>query len=148
MALNDAAIRVRKPAAKPYKMYDREGLFLLVNPSGSKLWRWRYRADGKEKLTALGEYPTVNLGEARERRFAARKKLAAGIDPIVERKARAASRQREAEERERQTENSFEKVARNWWDWWAAGKSPRHTDYVLRRLEADVLRAFGHKFGD
>ncbi|MGA3049111.1 MAG: Arm DNA-binding domain-containing protein [Terracidiphilus sp.] len=39
----------------PIKMYDREGLFLLVNPSGSKLWRWRYRAGGKEKLMALGE---------------------------------------------------------------------------------------------
>ncbi|MGA9671394.1 MAG: tyrosine-type recombinase/integrase, partial [Terracidiphilus sp.] len=114
----------------------------------SKLWRWRYRADGKEKLMALGEYPTVNLAEARERHFAARKKLAAGIDPIVERKAKAATRQREEKERERETENSFEKVARTWWEWWAAGKSPRHTDYVLRRLKADVFPAFGHKFID
>ncbi|MGA2847616.1 MAG: Arm DNA-binding domain-containing protein [Terracidiphilus sp.] len=89
MALTDAAIRARKPATKPYTIYDRGGLFLLVNPSGSKLWRWRYGADGKEKLMALGEYPTVNLAAARERHFAARKKLAAGIDPIAERKAKA-----------------------------------------------------------
>jgi hypothetical protein len=53
MALTDAAIGARKPAARPYKMYDREELFLLVNPSGSK--RWRYRIGGKEKLIALGE---------------------------------------------------------------------------------------------
>jgi integrase len=148
MALTDAAIRARKPAKKPYKVYDREGLFLLVNPSGSKLWRWRYWADGKEKLMALGEYPIVNLAEARERHFAARRKLAAGIDPVVERKAEAATRQREAEERERAAENSFEKIARKWWEWWAPEKSPRHTDYVLRRLETDVFPAFGHKFID
>ena len=55
MALTDTAIRGTKPGTKPFKMYDREGLFLLVNPSGSKLWRWRYRFDGKEKLMALGE---------------------------------------------------------------------------------------------
>ena len=148
MALTDAAIRATKPAKKPFKIYDREGLFLLVNPGGSKLWRWRYWVDGKEKLMALGEYPIVNLAEARERHFAARKKVAAGIDPIVERKAEAESRKREAEARQREAENSFEKIARKWWEWWAAGKSPRHTDYVLRRLEADVFPAFGHKFID
>jgi hypothetical protein len=96
----------------------------------------------------LGEYPILNLAEARERYFTARKKLAACIDPIVERKAKAATRQREAEERGRETENSFEKVARRWRDRWAAGKSPRHTDPVLRRMEADVFPAYGDKFID
>jgi integrase len=148
MALTDAAIRATKPGKKPFKLYDREGLFLLVNPGGSKLWRWRYWANGKEKLMALGEYPIVNLTEARDRHFAARKKVAAGIDPIAERKAEAESRKRVAEAQDREAENSFEKIARNWWEWWAAGKSPRHTDYVLRRLEADVFPAFGHKFVD
>jgi integrase len=148
MALTDAAIRATKPAEKPFKVYDREGLFLLVNPGGSKLWRWRYWADGKEKLMALGEYPIVNLAEARERHFAARKKVAAGIDPIAERKAETENRKREAEARQREAEKSFEKVARRWWAWWSAGKSPRHADYVLRRLEADVFPAFGHKFID
>jgi integrase len=90
----------------------------------------------------------VNLAEARDRHFAARKKMAAGIDPMVERKAEAETRQRETEARLRDAENSFEKIACKWWEWWAAGKSPRHTDYVLRRLEADVFPAFGHKFID
>ena len=67
---------------------------------------------------------------------------------MAERKAEAESRKREAEARQREAENSFEKIARKWWEWWAAGKSPRHADYVLRRLEADVFPAFGHKFID
>ena len=148
MALSDSPIRTLKPNEKPFKVYDRDGLFLLVNPNGSKLWRWRYRFDGKEKLMAIGEYPIVSLGQARERQFAERKKLDAGIDPMAERKAEAEFRQREAEAVQRQAESSFEKIARKWWKWWSAGKSPRHTDYVLRRLEADVFPAFGHKFID
>lgn len=57
MVLTDTAIRAVKPSDKAFKMYDRDGLFLLVNPTGSKLWRWRYRFDGKEKLMALGGIP-------------------------------------------------------------------------------------------
>lgn len=56
MPLTDTAIRVSNSATRPFKIYDREGFFLLINPSHSKLWRWRYRSDGKEKLVALGEY--------------------------------------------------------------------------------------------
>jgi Arm DNA-binding domain len=63
MALTDTAVRGMKPARKPFKVYDRHGLFLLVNPGGSKLWRWRYRFESKEKLMALGEYPLVSLGQ-------------------------------------------------------------------------------------
>lgn len=148
MALSDVAIRALKPGEKPYKAYDREGLFLVVNPTGSKLWRWRYQSGGKEKLMALGEYPVISLAEARDRQFAARKKLAAGIDPMAERKAESEARHREAETRQREAESSFENIARKWWEWWSAGKSPRHADYVLRRLEADVFPAFGGKFID
>ena len=97
---------------------------------------------------ALGEYPLVTLKEARERHFAARKALAAGIDPMAERKAEAEAKQKGAEAREREAESSFESTARKWWEWWSVGKSPRHADYVLRRLEADVFPAFGHRFID
>ena len=79
MALTDTAIRGTKSGMKPFKMYDREGLFLLVNPSGSKLWRWRYRFEGKEKLMALGEYPFVGLAQAREIHLAARELLVKGV---------------------------------------------------------------------
>ncbi len=76
MALTDTAIRSAKTQDRPYKLYDRNGLFLLVNPTGSKLWRWRYRILGKEKLMTLGEYPLVGLGQARELQLVARKELA------------------------------------------------------------------------
>jgi integrase len=148
MALTDTAIRGKKPGKKPFKMYDRDGLFLLVNPGGSKLWRWRYRFEGKEKLMALGEYPVVTLGLARELHLAARKTLAAGIDPMAERKVESEAKHREVEARQREAQNSFESVARKWWEWWSIGKSPRHADTVMRRLEADVFPAFGHKFID
>jgi integrase len=140
MALSDAAIRGTKPSRRSYN--------LLVNPSGSKLWRFRYRFGDKEKLMAFGEYLVVNLAEARERCFAARKKLAAGIDPMAERKAEAENRQRESQARQREAENSFENIAHRWWEWWSIDKSPRHADCVLRRLRADVFPAFGHKFID
>ena len=148
MALTDAAIRSTKPKLKRFKMYDRNGLFLLVNPSGSRLWRCRYRFDGKEKLMALGEYPVVGLAQARELHLATRRALIAGIDPMAERKSKAEAKQREADMRQREAERSFEKVARRWWDWWAIGKSSRHADTVMRRLEADVFPAYGHKFID
>ena len=88
---------------------------------------------------AFGEYPFVTLKEARERHLDARKKLASGIDPMAERKAEGEAKQREAQACQREAENSFENMARKWWEWWSIGKSPRHTDTVMRRLEADVF---------
>lgn len=148
MALTIKEIDGAKPDGKPYKLADGGGLCLLIAPSGAKLWRWRYRFDGKEKMMALGEYPLVTLKEARERHMVARKTLAAGTDPMAERKAEGEAKQREAEARQREAETSFENVARRWWDWWSIGKSSRHADTVRRRLETDVFPAFGHKFID
>lgn len=111
MALTDTAIRTVRLDEKPFKMYDRDG---LVNPGGSKLRRWRYRFDGKGKLMALGEYPLVGLAQARELHFAARKTLAGGIDPMAERKAEIAAKQREAEFQRSQAEDSFERAGRKW----------------------------------
>ena len=144
MALTDTAIRGTKPGQKPFKIYDRDGLFLLVNTGGSKLWRWRYRFDGKEKLMALGEYPFVNLSHARELHFSARKTLASGTDPMAERKAEVDAKQKETQARQREAESSFEMVARKWWAWWSIGKSRRHTETLMSRLEADVLPVIGH----
>src|ERR1700722_8117266 len=108
MPITDTAIRGTEPGAKPYKMYDRDGLFLLVNPSGSKLWRWKYRVEGKEKLMALGEYPLIGLGQARELHLAARKTLANGTDPMEQRKAEVEAKQKEVQARQREAERSFE----------------------------------------
>ena len=97
-------------------------------------------------MMALGEYPLVTLAEARERHFAARKTLASGLDPMAERKAVGEAKRVEAEAQQREVENSFEKVARKWWEWWSTGKAPRHAATVMRRLEGDVFPAFGPKF--
>src|SRR3546814_4890620 len=81
MPLTDVAIRNAKPRAKPYKMGDSHGLFLLVQPSGGKLWRLKYRIHGREKKVALGIYPEIGLAEARNRMREAREQLAHGLDP-------------------------------------------------------------------
>jgi integrase len=84
--LNDTRIRNAKPAERDYKLTDFDGLYLLVRPNGSKLWRFAYRSSGKQKQIALGAYPEVTLAEARDRREASRKLLAAAKDPSVERR--------------------------------------------------------------
>lgn len=84
MALTDVAIRNAKPDAKAYKLADGAGMFLLVTPAGGKLWRLKYRIDGREKLLAMGAYPETTLSDARRRREEARALVARGIDPSRE----------------------------------------------------------------
>lgn len=95
MALTDTAIRNAKPGTKPKKIFDERGLFLLVQPSGGKLWRLKYRYLGKEKKLSLGRYPDVSLKVARDRRDEARTLLANGADPASV-KAAIANEKREA----------------------------------------------------
>ena len=136
MPLTDTAIKKAKPGAKPSKLSDGKGLYLLVSPAGSKLWRWKYRVLGKEKVLALGAYPAVSLAQAREGQDKARKMLATGNDPMVIRKAdKLASRA--------VAENSFESVARKWWDHWKPARSEQHAGQVMRRFEADVFPHIG-----
>ena len=84
MALTDIAIRNAKARPKPYKLADALGLFVLVQPSGGKLWRLKYRVDGREKKLGFGTYPEVSLSDARKRRDEARELVAAGKDPSRE----------------------------------------------------------------
>jgi integrase len=148
MALTIKEVENAKAKDKKYKLADGGGLCLLVLPSGVKLWLWRYRINGLEKNMTFGEYPIVGPKNARDLHFAAKKLLATGVNPMVERKAEAEAKQQEVKAVQREADSSFEKVARRWWEWWSVGKSPRHADTVMRRLEADVFPAFGHKFID
>src|SRR4051794_35927199 len=86
MPLTDTAIRNAKPTDKPVKLSDGGGLYLLIQPHGTKLWRLAYRFHGKQKLLAFGIYPVVSLAEARLRRDAAKEFLIDGVDPTVRRK--------------------------------------------------------------
>jgi integrase len=135
--LTDVAVRKAKPGAKPKKLTDGHGLYLHIAPSGGKLWRFTYRFGGKQKLIALGAYPDVALAQARERHGAARKLLADGIDPMEQRKAERA--------KQKARSTTFEDVFNAWYEKWSEGKDERHAEQVKRRVEGDVLPAFGDK---
>lgn len=97
MTLNTFSIERAKPAEKAYKLADGGGLFLLIQPNGSKLWRLRYLYLGKERTLSIGAFPAVGLADAREQREQAKKQIAAGKDPSVQKRlnriaAEAASR--------------------------------------------------------
>ncbi len=136
--LTDTRVKTAKPQGKLYKLTDDRGLHLSVYPNGSKLWQMRYRFEGKEKTASLGPYPEVGLAQAREKRDQMRKQLVSGIDPVQ------AQRQQKAAKKLAQ-ENSFEAVARAWFDSWKGARSARHANYVIRRLEADVFPAIGKR---
>jgi integrase len=137
--LTDVKVRTAKPDAKPRKLFDGRGLFLLVTPSGGKWWRLKYRFDAKAKTLSLGIYPDVGLKEARERRDQARKLLANGVDPSTDRKADNAAR---AAEMARET-SSFELIAREWFAKRSSIWAPGHAATVIRRLERDVFPWLG-----
>lgn len=107
-ALTDTALKKAKPGDKPVKLSDRKGLYLLVNPVGSKFWRWKYRFMGKEKVMPLGDYPDVSLAQARDGMGVARKLLASGTDPMAQRASEKITKQASAK-------NSFQSVALLWW---------------------------------
>jgi integrase len=136
MPLTDTGVRNAKPGAKPVKMFDERGLFLIVAPAGGKWWRLKYRFDQKEKLLSLGVYPDVGLKDARERRDAARKLIAGGIDPSVNRKAQKTARQESAA-------NSFEVVAREWYVKHSPNWADNHSDRIIRRFERDIFPFIG-----
>lgn len=139
MALTDTVVRTAKTREKAYKLWDERGLFLLVSPSGSKgskLWRLKYRHDGKEKLIALGAYPDVTLAKARERRDDERRRVANGVDPSIHRKIEKAGR-RAAQA------NSFEAVAIEWISKYSPKWSESHADKIKRRLQRDVFPWIG-----
>ncbi|MDP1637597.1 MAG: integrase arm-type DNA-binding domain-containing protein [Candidatus Nitrotoga sp.] len=136
MPLTDTAIRNAKPGAKPAKLFDERGLFLIVTPAGGKWWRFRYKFDDKEKLLSLGVYPDVGLKDARQRRDDVRKLLADGIDPGENRKAMKAVKQDRAA-------NSFEVVAREWYAKHAPNWVEHHGDRIIRRLERDIFPWIG-----
>jgi len=138
MALTDTAVRNAKPGEKPVKLFDERGLYLEVSPGGGKWWRLKYRFDGKEKRLSLGVYPDVGLKDARDRRDASRKLLSDGVDPSENRKAQKATRQDRAA-------NSFEVVAREWYEKHASNWVEHHGDRIIRRFERDIFPWIGGK---
>jgi len=135
--LTDMKVQKAKPKDKPVTLFDGGGLFLLVTPTGGKLWRFKYRYDGKQKLLAFGSYPEISLLDARQRRDDARKMLANDIDPGAVRKAQ---KQAKAEETE-----TFEVIAREWHNKFMVTWKKSHYERVLSRLERDVFPHLGKR---
>lgn len=139
MPLTDIACKSATcPAGKQRARYsDSQGLYLEVLPNGGKYWKLKYRFGGKEKKLSLGVYDAVTLKKARAERDKARVQLAEGTDPGLQKKAGKLQRGAHA------ADASFETVARAWWAVWSTGKSEKHRDETMRRLEADVFPAIG-----
>lgn len=136
--LTDTQIRNAKPKDKPYKLPRESGLCLIVNPNGSKWWRLAYRFGGKENTISLGTYPLISLTLARQRRDAARRLVAEGVDPSAQRR----------EEREVQAAaiaNKFAAVVERWEADEMIANSDEYRVTVRRMLERDVLPYIGER---
>lgn len=141
--LTDMQVRNAKPKDKPYKLADGGGLYLEVMPTGSKLWRMKFKqANGNESRLAFGSYPEISLMDARNKRLAARTQMACGVDP-------AQAKRIEKQQKATAAANTFEAVAREWHaiklDTW----QDRTAKNILHRLEQDIFPLIGkHPIAD
>ena len=136
MKLNDRQIKNAKPAEKPFKLNDGKGLYLYINTSGGKLWRFDFSHNGKRKTLSIGKYPTVSLVEARQAAENARRLLVSGQDP-------SEAKQQEKRERQAAALNTFESIARRWHSDNLVRWKENHAARVLRYFETDVFPVIG-----
>jgi integrase len=138
--LTELAVKNAKAVGKPRKLADANGLYLHVEPTGAKYWRYRYRSlDGREKVVSLGVYPVLSLAAARKKHADARTQVASGGDPVEHKRAIKLAAQVAAA-------NSFESIARAWHarkkgDW----KNEKNAVSVLRRMEQHLFPSLGRK---
>jgi len=137
MPLSNIAIKKAKPKKRPYKLSDFGGLYLLIKPNGSKLWRWKYRIDGKENVYSIGDYPTVSLLDAREERDNARMLVKQGIHPAHDRQSQKAAQVEN-------NANSFIAVAKGWIDQRKLKWTPYYLNQIEKVLADDVYPYIGN----
>lgn len=130
-------IEAAKPAEKSYRLADSGGLFLFVPPSGKKVWRMRYRFDGKEKTLVIGPYPEISLTEARAKQSDAKMKLLAGVDP-AEQKQAIKKKEKEA------LADSFGDIFREWHAHKSKVWSKGYSDEMMSMFNDDILPIIGH----
>ncbi len=132
--LSETKIRAAKLKERPYKLFDKRGLFLLVTPTGGRLWRLRYRIGALEKLISLGAYPDVTLKRAREKRDEARRLIADDIDPSAQRKAQRAA-----------LLDTFEGVAKEWLALQSKSRAPETISILGARLNSALYPYLGSR---
>jgi integrase len=135
--LSDLKVQKAKAKNKPFTLFDGGGLFLLVTPSGGKLWRFKYQYGGKSKLLAFGTYPEISLLDARRKRDDARKLLASNINPHAVRKAQKRVKIEETE--------TFEIIAREWLEKFKSKWQEEYADKIMHRLEQNVFHYIGSR---
>ncbi|SNS03260.1 Integrase [Humidesulfovibrio mexicanus] len=137
MKLTDPAVKNAAPKEKQYTLYDSEGLFLLVMPNGSKLWRWKYRVGGVERRTSLGVYPKVSLRAARLERDRLQAELKRGVDPAIEKQALKAV--------ERATGETFQLIAEEWHTKFRHTWTDNTALTIISRLQKDIFPYIGSR---
>lgn len=150
MPLTDAEVRNAKPSNKVQYLFDSGGLYLQINPKGTRWWRFKYRFEGKSKLLSLGVYPEVGLKDVRAAHIEARKLIIGGIDPSEKRKQSKAATKQKHEVARRVAEgipleNSFQAVAMEWFDKQTHTWVPHHAKDVRRRLEINIFPYIGER---
>jgi integrase len=132
-----------KPEEKAYSLSDQHGLHLLVTPAGGKLWRWKYRFDGKYKEMSFGKFPDVSLMAARKLHLDARTLLSNGSDPMAQRKTVKQKAQGAAAEEKKTDKLTFQILAYQWLDWWRTDKVHHYAIRVERWVERCILPVIG-----
>lgn len=132
--LTERTVIQAKPKDKLYRLSDKtgNGLSLEVAPEGGKRWRFRYRFEGKAKMISLGTYPLVSLKEARKRAIESKKELESGVEPSMKQSAAPGA-------------NTFQEVAKEWFELFSATATPKYSAEVWSRLERDVFPFIGNK---
>lgn len=136
--LTESKIKALKPRDKKYKVADGDNLYLQVNPSGKKSWKFRYNFGGVSREHTLGEYSNISLAEARRKKVDDQRLLLDNIDPCshhLEKKLLAETRDR----------NTFRMVAEEWFEWRKPYWTPKHAHDTWRRLERHALPLLGRR---
>ena len=135
MGITQIEITKAKGGVKPYALSDGHGLSLVIAPSGSKLWRFKFQFNKKQRLMSLGSFPLVSLAEVRQLHIEARKQVSSGIDPMGQHKSQ--------DEPTDGAGHTAEKVANGWFEHWKVDKDPHHVAHVRTRLDVDILPVIG-----
>jgi integrase len=136
--LTDSIVKDTEPSHRPKRISDGRGMYLEISPAGGRLWRLKFRFAGKEKCMSLGTYPDVSLAKARQRREAARRLIADGVNPVERRRAEKALLIESAQ-------NSFKEIALEWHRLFSPKWTNIHGVRILRALERDIFPWVGDR---
>jgi integrase len=140
--IKQAQVRIEDGIAKSYKLFDQGGLHLFVSETGTKIWRYQFRLNGKQGLYTIGRYANdsgrvlLSLVDARDKHHEAQKLVAEGINPSTAKQdAKKAALQAKAD--------SFSQVSQLWLEWFRTGKSERHVSTTEARMKNYILPVLG-----